>query len=76
MWQGNPEADLRWGLRHEILPATGDRLLDSVTVADRGPPPPAWAKRIVALLAGAGRRLFKQACRPHPAADMVRHPSK
>lgn len=73
MWQVDNDRYTLWRLEQEVAPNRIDRLLDSVTVADR-------RERIV--LPGAGRiaaairRLVKTICVPLPASPRVRRASE
>ena len=71
MWQVDSDAYQLGRLRHESELKSVDRLLNSVTVADRGPPPPASVSRIAALLLAASRRVFKRSRPTHPEAHPV-----
>ncbi len=76
MWQVDSDAYQLWRLQHELGVKRIDRLLNSVTIADLGPPPPASASQIVALLAAVSRRLIRRSYPTHPAAAIVPHSSK
>jgi hypothetical protein len=75
MWQMDNDRYALWRLEQDLLPKGIDRLIDSVTVADRAEQP-VHALPVARRLAAAIRRFARALYHPLPAAPIVRRASE